>query len=131
MTVSVSQVRSHVIRLASLLAGARRYTWAAQPDVAELLRKLSAEVSDLAGLLPEDAKDHPATIARTVRDYRPQHQPECPARDPRVNVDRLRIAGDGSMTMERICTCPPERFAPGSKPIYEPGDGPASGRTGD
>jgi len=54
--------------------------------------------------------------------YRPFHLPGCPARDPDVNVDRLRIGGDGTIETVRICTCPPERFGPGSKPIYDPGD---------
>ena len=62
-----------------------------------------------------------------MSDYRPWHAPGCPARDPRVNVDRLRIdesRGEwpASIVTERICTCPPERFGPGSKPIWEPGD---------
>ena len=56
-------------------------------------------------------------------DYRPFHLPACPARDPRVNVDRLRLR-DGITVTERICTCPLDRFGPGSKPIWEPGDTP-------
>ena len=60
-----------------------------------------------------------------VSDYRPWHAPGCPARDPAVNVDRLRVADDGTIQVTRICTCPPERFGPGTKPIWEPGDEPA------
>jgi hypothetical protein len=63
-----------------------------------------------------------------MSNYRPFHLPECPARDPAVNVDRLRIDESrddwpANIVIERICTCPPERFGPGSKPIYNPGDG--------
>jgi len=58
--------------------------------------------------------------------YRPFHEPACPARDPAVNVDRLQLAEDGTVETVRICTCPPERFGPGRKPIWEPGDEPDS-----
>lgn len=59
-----------------------------------------------------------------MSDYRPFHLPACPARDPAVNVDRLRIdpsmgAWPANIVTERICICPPERFGPGSKPIWE------------
>jgi hypothetical protein len=64
-------------------------------------------------------------------DYRPFHLPECPARDPDVNVDWLRMQDDGSVVITRICTCPPERFGPGSKPIYDPGDDGKAGGPGD
>ena len=62
--------------------------------------------------------------------YRPFHwpgspgSPGCPARDPAVNVVLLRITDSGTIEMTRNCTCPPERFGPGSKPIWDPGDEP-------
>jgi hypothetical protein len=55
--------------------------------------------------------------------YRPFHEPSCPARDPDVSPELLRIIG-GAVTSVVICTCPPGRFDPGSEPVWAPGDEP-------
>jgi hypothetical protein len=54
-------------------------------------------------------------------DYRPWHEPECPARDPRQPVDTLRIDEAGSepwprnIVTVRFCTCPAYARPPHAK----------------
>jgi hypothetical protein len=68
-------------------------------------------------------------VGAAVSDYRPWHLPECPARDPAVNVDSRRVDEASplpwphNLITVRTCTCPPERFTQGG-PIWDPGDEP-------
>jgi hypothetical protein len=53
--------------------------------------------------------------------YRPYHAASCPARDPAVNVDTLRIASDGTIETARNCTCGGLEH-----PQWNPGDNPVT-----
>ncbi len=54
--VSGKEVRSHALKLWGLISSARKYTWSQEPNVAELLADLDAEVGRLADLLPENVE---------------------------------------------------------------------------
>jgi hypothetical protein len=56
-----------------------------------------------------------------MADYRPFHEQDCPARNPDISPEQLRIIGDAVVAVQ-ACSCPRSRFGPGSQPIPEPGD---------
>jgi hypothetical protein len=60
--IPAAAVRNTTVGFIGTLAHARKYTWAQQPEVAELLDRLDALVTELAAQLPENA---PAQTGQT------------------------------------------------------------------